>query len=284
MKWGRMMKIVNLIENTCAKAGLLCEHGLSFYLATPEHKILMDSGASDKFLHNAERLGVDLSAVDVAVLSHGHYDHCGGVPAFAKKNPHAAIYLRAGAAGEFYHVESDYSKYIGIDKNILALPQLQVVQGDLQLDDELFIFGDVEVSGYQPRTNQCLKVKKANCEYIADDFCHEQYLEVSACGKRVLFSGCAHNGIVNIMQSYCRLRKKAPDLVISGFHTMNLGNSEDAYTADDVAMMKDIALQLKQYDTLFYTCHCTGSKPFEIFRSVLGEQIQYISTGDILEI
>lgn len=278
------MKIVSLIENTCEKAGLLCEHGLSFYIETPKHKILMDSGASDKFLHNAEMLGVDLSAVDVAVLSHGHYDHCGGVLAFAKKNPHAVIYLRAGAAGDFYHVENDYIKYIGIDNKILALPRLRTVQDDLQLDDELFIFGAVETNGCRLRTNQWLKVKNNQCEYVDDDFCHEQYLEVCAEGKRLLFSGCAHKGIVSIMQRYCRLRKKVPDFVISGFHTKNPGNSQDFYTADDVAMIEDIALQLKQYDTLFYTCHCTGSKPFEILRSVMGEQIQYISTGDILKI
>ena len=163
------MKIVNLIENTCHKEGLQCEHGLSFYVETPKHKILMDSGADDKFLHNAEKLNVDLRAVDVAVLSHGHYDHCGGVMAFSWLNPAAAVYLRVGADGEFYHVESDYTQYIGIDKEILQLPQLQQAQGNLTIDDELFIFGDVKAEGCLPRGNRCLKVRNQAGEYAADD-------------------------------------------------------------------------------------------------------------------
>ena len=78
------MKIVNLIENTEGCSGCASEHGLSFYIETVKHKLLVDTGATDTFIRNAEILGVDLAAVDTVILSHGHYDHGGGLPAFVK--------------------------------------------------------------------------------------------------------------------------------------------------------------------------------------------------------
>lgn len=72
------MHILTLIENTTHSA-LLCEHGLSFYIETPNHRLLVDTGSSGRFLENARVLGVDISGVDTAILSHGHYDHCGGL-------------------------------------------------------------------------------------------------------------------------------------------------------------------------------------------------------------
>ena len=78
------MRIINLTENTLGRAGCLAEHGLCFYIETDNHRVLMDTGQTDLFRQNAEKLGVDLTAVDTVVLSHGHYDHGGGIPAFAE--------------------------------------------------------------------------------------------------------------------------------------------------------------------------------------------------------
>ena len=91
------MRIVNLIENTPGAEGCVPAHGLAFYVETDGHRILVDAGPSDEMLHNAERLGVDLRTVDVAILSHGHYDHSGGLLAFAELNPTAAIYMQRSA-------------------------------------------------------------------------------------------------------------------------------------------------------------------------------------------
>ena len=71
------MKLVTLMENTTCREDLCCEHGLSLYLETGDHKILFDAGQSGAFAENAEKLGVNLQNVDFAVLSHGHYDHGG---------------------------------------------------------------------------------------------------------------------------------------------------------------------------------------------------------------
>ena len=90
------MRIINLIENTKGCRDCLFEHGLSFYAETGKHRILVDTGASDAFIRNAARLEVDLKQVDMVILSHGHYDHAGGIPAFHRINPGAVIYMHRG--------------------------------------------------------------------------------------------------------------------------------------------------------------------------------------------
>lgn len=85
------MRILNLVENEEGVPGCEEVHGLSFYVETQNHKLLFDTSPSEVVLRNAERLGVDLTAVDTVILSHGHYDHSGGIMAFTSINPNAKI-------------------------------------------------------------------------------------------------------------------------------------------------------------------------------------------------
>ena len=119
------MKITTLLENGACGAELGSAHGLSLYIETPKHKILFDMGPDEQFLSNAEKLGVDLKAVDLAILSHGHYDHGGGLEAFCKLNDTAKIYLRQGAFGDYVALEEDGDlRDIGLDP---ALHQYEAV-------------------------------------------------------------------------------------------------------------------------------------------------------------
>ena len=79
------------MEDTCGNDTCEFEHGLSIYVETRTHRLLVDTGASNKILTNAEKLGIDLSKVDTVILSHGHYDHSGGILPFYKINPKAKI-------------------------------------------------------------------------------------------------------------------------------------------------------------------------------------------------
>ena len=133
------MKIICLSENTEGASGCEAEHGLSLYIETEKHRLLLDTGASDLFAKNAEKLGIDLTAVDTVILSHGHYDHSGGIMTFAEINPNAPIYMRSNAGGEYYHGE----RYIGIDKRICDLPQVVLTDEFLEIDDELTLFSGI---------------------------------------------------------------------------------------------------------------------------------------------
>lgn len=92
-----MVKIYTLAENTAFNSKFASEHGLSLYIETDSHKILFDSGQTDVFIKNAALLGVDLSKIDIAILSHGHYDHGGGFERFLEINQTASIYINENA-------------------------------------------------------------------------------------------------------------------------------------------------------------------------------------------
>jgi 7,8-dihydropterin-6-yl-methyl-4-(beta-D-ribofuranosyl)aminobenzene 5'-phosphate synthase len=91
------MKITALIENTTADKKLKANHGLCLYIETDKHKLLFDMGANDLFLRNAEQLGIDIKAVDTAVISHGHFDHGGGLQQFLQNNDKAKVYINQNA-------------------------------------------------------------------------------------------------------------------------------------------------------------------------------------------
>ncbi len=269
------MRIVNLIENTCANNGCRYEHGLSFYIETKNHKLLVDTGASDAFIYNAEILGIDLCLVDTVILSHGHYDHSGGILAFAKINPTAHIYMQRNAVEEYYHKDELMEKYIGIDKSIIKLPQVVYVDGDLVIDDEIEIFGNVTGRKLWPHGNTKLK-KLVEGEFLQDDFSHEQYVVVSDGHNKILISGCAHNGVLNILEKYRQLYGGAPQSMISGFH---MRKKED-YKEEDIVVMRETARELCKIDTVFYTGHCTGEIPFDVMKAILKDKLIYVHSGE----
>ena len=89
-----IMKIVALMEDTKGNELCMYEHGLSLYIETQKHHLLFDTGASEKTIKNAQQLGIDLRQVDTVILSHGHYDHAGGIIPFSKINPSAKIWMQ----------------------------------------------------------------------------------------------------------------------------------------------------------------------------------------------
>lgn len=273
------MRIVNLIENISGSSGCLAEHGLSFYIETSKHKMLVDTGASNAFLSNAKSLGIDLTQVDTVILSHGHYDHAGGILDFTQLNPHAKIYMQSSAVDEYYHKSDVEERYIGIDSRIKELSQVELVEENKQIDDELFLFSGVTGRRLWPSGNLVLKVKRDNAFY-QDEFDHEQYLVIEEAGKKILVSGCAHNGILNILDKYFEIYGSNPDVVISGFHLMK----KNGYSEENLENVRQIALELKETDIQFYTGHCTGEVPFEILKEVLGNQVEYVHSGDEIKI
>lgn len=271
------MKIINLVENTPGVPGCGYEHGLSFYVETKKHKLLIDSGATDLFLRNAEVLGVDLREVDIVILSHGHYDHAGGILAFSQMNPNARIYLKDSAGEDYYHLKDREEKYIGIDKEILNLRQCRFVKGDLEIDDELYLFTDIIGRRFPSQGNLSLKRKEAG-KFVQDIFDHEQCLVITQDDKRVLLSGCAHSGIVNILERYQEIFHSEPDMAVSGFHLMK----EGTYSSQEIQNIQDMADTLCNMGTIFYTGHCTGNEASRIMKEIMGDQLRIIHSGETL--
>lgn len=277
------MRIINLIENTEGRSGCAYAHGLSFYVETKKHRILLDLGPSGETLHNAQTLGIDLDKVDTVILSHGHYDHSGGILPFVGINDRALIYMQESAVGDYY---SDREKsaperyeYIGIDKNIAKLPQVRFLQGDHKIDDELELFTIKSRSHKLPSSNKRILVRRGD-HFQCDDFVHEQFLVIREGSKRVLMSGCAHSGILSIMDAFCDKYGKEPDLVISGFHLMK----KTEYTGDEIREIEEIAEELKKYSTRFITCHCTGIPAFDRMKAIMEDQLAYVHSGEEIDL
>ena len=269
------MKIINLIEDTKGNENCLYEHGFSVYIETKKHKLLVDTGATDAFIKNAGVLGVDLTKVDTVIISHGHYDHTGGLLSFSDINPNAKIYIQESAKGAFYNYRNQEEKYIGMDERIFNLSQVTFLESDLKIDDELFLFTDVTGRKLWPKGNEILK-KKVGREFIQDDFCHEQYLVVTEGDEKVLVSGCAHNGILNILEKYKEIYHALPTRVISGFHMMK----KNEYTLEDTKMIEETAHVLGKMDTKFYSGHCTGEYPLGVLKGILKEKIVEMHSGE----
>lgn len=272
------MRIINLIEDTNGVDGCAFLHGLSFYIETGDHKILFDLGPSADTLQNAGSLGVDPGSVDTVILSHGHYDHSGGIIPFAGLNKTAVIIMQKNATDDFYSDkgagENDRYRYIGIDKSIADLAQARMITGDLKIDDGLSLFVMDDHEGIIPFTNRIL-MRRDKDEYVRDDFTHEQFLVVREGDVSVLFSGCAHSGIVNIMREYKRKFASEPDIVVSGFHL----KKKTDYTADERKEIEDMAKELMSYRSVFYTCHCTGLPAFDIMKQIMKERLKYVHSG-----
>lgn len=247
------MELTVLMENT-APEGLRAEHGLSLYVQAMGKQILFDAGQRDSFLANAQALGIDLSQTDLAILSHGHYDHSGGFLSFFQLNATAPLYLSPHAPEPHYNPAG---KYIGIDPALSKSPRLRF-DGN-QLGDGLRLVTLPDPPKPDPGFTA------ANGQ--PDDFRHEQYLLIEDGGKRILLSGCSHRGIVAIAEHF------RPDILIGGFHFKDL---------TDEPRLRRAAQALLACPTQYYTCHCTGLPQYQLLKGLMGSRLEYLSTGDRL--
>lgn len=277
------MKVTCLVENTPGNELCQTEHGLSLYVETKTQVILIDTGASGLFLENAAKLGVDISKVETVFLSHGHYDHGGGILTFQEVNSDAMIVMQKAALNDFWHISTDVKKYIGLDWQIKEMKNLILTDGEYRWNENLEVFTlaykEKEQLKCWPEGNLVLKERKDNA-YIQDNFIHEQYIVIREDGKSILISGCAHNGIINILAEYHRRYKSNPDVIISGFHM----RKKSGYHEDDIKVMKETAGLLKESGILCYTGHCTGEEPYAVMKEIMDTQLQYIHCGDVIEI
>ena len=270
------MKIITLLENTSRRPGLAAARGLSIYAETAAHRILFDMGPDASFLENARALGVDLAAVDLAVLSHGHSDHGGGLAAFCAVNQTARIYLRREALGAYYAVlPGQEPGYIGLPPEAEAQRARFVFTGPLEsLGEGLTLFSAVEDDKRLRAVAPKLQEKTA-AGFRPDNFAHEQHLLIEEGGKAALLAGCGHLGIVNTLRAAKKRLGRAPDVVFGGFHLFELKPE----APESEALIAATAAELAEGNTVYYTGHCTGDWAYERLRETLGDRLRPMDCG-----
>ena len=269
------MKVTALIENTSARADCAAEFGLSFLVEANGRRVLFDAGQSATTVRNAQALGIDLSLVDTAVLSHGHFDHANGFPAFLELNHRAPIYAHAGYDGMQFadHGEAGI-EYIGVAEELKGNPRVVVVDEDRRDLGDGFVL--VSYAGREPAFPiEHFGLFRDEGDGLAPDrFEHEQCLLVEEGGARLLVTGCTHRGIRNYMRWSA---DDAPDHVVGGFHFMKVDPGDAAYL--DAA-----AGDLLSYPAMYRTCHCTGLEQYRHLKERMGDRLGYMAAGQVLEI
>ncbi len=256
------MEITVLLENNAINEKFEAEHGLSLYIRACGKNILFDMGQTDMFVRNAEKSGTDLSDVDIAVLSHGHYDHGGGLAAFLKLNKKAPIYINEHA---FMPHFNGTGKYIGLDQTLKGSPEIIFTHSEVSICKGITLY-PAAVDVTKKFSSAGLTVLDKG-EFRPEDFRHEQYLEICENGKKFLFSGCSHRGITNIVKTF------NPDVIIGGFHFSKLLLDEK---------LVEYAEYLDSFETEYYTCHCTGLEQFE-FLSKRMKRLRCLKCGEKIE-
>lgn len=269
------MLIQTLVEDTAVSGEISSEHGLSLYVETGGRKLLFDMGKTDLFLENASKLGVRIDRVDLAVVSHGHYDHGGGLSAFLNANRSAMVYVRKQAFERHLALRAEGRlSDIGLDLTFLQSGRFVYTGERERIAGGMELFSGVTERAFYSDSNQVLLTERDG-KIVQDDFAHEQNLILTENGKLVLLAGCAHCGIVNIVRLAQEIAGRRMDVVIGGFH---LHNPTSKKTEPKEKIVK-IGETLAETGSLYYTGHCTGPEPYAILKEIMGEWLQPLSAG-----
>jgi len=275
-----MVKITTLIENNSSNVNLKSEHGLSLYIETDEHKILFDTGQSNLFIQNAKKLNINLQEIDIVVISHGHYDHLGGLISFLKLNQKAKIFLKKEIFDyQYFAIRNGTKKHIGYSTDLLDYKDRFVfLESAFHSIDNLYFFANIDKIYALPKGNEILFKQKDNKQF-KDDFQHELIFAINSINGLIVFCGCAHNGILNTVSTVQRfLINKTIKTIIGGFHLIDNNDFVETETENEI---KCIATELKQITNgaTYYTGHCTGNNAFNVLYSVLGTDLQRLEIG-----
>lgn len=269
------MKATFLIDNI-ASGDLKGEWGLSVFIENNGKKILLDAGTTGDFVDNADKLGIDLAGVDVAVLSHAHYDHADGFLKFFERNEKASLMVREGTDENCFHKFVIRKKYIGVKKGMLSeySDRIEYVSGDYEIFDGVYLVPHKTPNLQSIGRKAGMYIIKGG-RLVPDDFSHEQSLVIRTGKGLVIFNSCSHGGADNIINEIVRtFPEDKVYALIGGFH---LFLSSDKCVRKLAEGIRETGIEM------ILTGHCTGERAYNILKSDLKDRAEQIRTGLVFE-
>ena len=262
----RSLSCVIIVDDAPGKDGLLSEHGFSLWIEADDARILFDPGQSDALLHNARTLGIDLSSADAILLSHGHYDHSGGLAAVMSINRNAPVYCHADATVRRYSMREDgLAHEIGMPDrcaDVLASSgRMRKVNRPHEIAPGIFLTGPVpRETLFENTGGKFFLDPEMKCpDAIIDDLS----LMIGTTRGIVLVCGCCHSGIVNTVRYIQSFRPDARmRAIIGGLHLLNALKNRIEKSIEELS-----ALRLEK----IIACHCTGDAALDAMRAKGGE-------------
>lgn len=279
------MKIITLTDNSAFNRELMQEHGLSVYIEEGGRKILFDTGQTDVFLKNAEAIGIDLCEVDTVIISHGHYDHIGGLISLLEINKKAKVYLKKEIFDfQYFSKRRNSTKPIGYPLELERYKERFChLNEQLTQVENLFFISDVEKNYPLPKGNKLL-FKTSKEELTPDDFQHELIFGIDTEAGLCVFSGCAHSGILNMLLAVKNFfPNKRIKLIFGGLHLIDENEFVATETKEELREIAHEADRLSGQAHL-YTGHCTGKNATEIFGEVFRSRFHIFYPGHQVEL
>ncbi len=274
------MKIAVLVDNKTENPVCEAEWGLSLLIEICGQKILYDAGASDMFIQNAKALQIDLSKIDAVVVSHGHYDHTGGIPTFLSLNTRCKCYIRENAFRNYYEKEND-DEYLHVGIKWTPEQIKEIANRFVLTSCREFIDDSVEVISCIPDrgisyTENSFYWLTDDMEYISDDMSHEQILLIHENQKIAIFSGCSHSGVISILDYVKKIYpEKTIEAFVAGMHLYSLDETE----------INGLLDKMEGYGVNYFVpLHCTGMKAILKMKERFAERCIIATSGDTISL